>query len=176
MKFVTKTADRDTGMKSADTVTLSQGEADHSATNSDNDTVAKRKYDTISDQDRLKLILLIKDFGMSCHKASKVLNIAYNNAKVIFRIFKKENRIRQTPKQLKRHAKTIRADNLRQRQLDREARVNALMDDEASEHDIDEEAYDNYLEQVTLPSDQSSSLENENRQGESSYRSNTCCK
>ena len=54
----------------------------------------KRKYETISDQDRLKLILLIKDFGMSCHKASKVLNIAYNNAKVIFRIYKNEQRIR----------------------------------------------------------------------------------
>ena len=54
----------------------------------------KRKYDTISDEDRLKLILLIKDFGMSCHKASKVLNIAYNNAKVIYRIYKNERRIR----------------------------------------------------------------------------------
>ena len=54
----------------------------------------KRKYDTISDEDRLKLILLIKDFGMSCHKASKLLSIAYNNAKVIFRIYKKEKRIR----------------------------------------------------------------------------------
>ena len=50
----------------------------------------KRKYDTISDEDRLKLILLIKEFGMSCHKASKVLKIAYNNAKVIYRIFKNE--------------------------------------------------------------------------------------
>ena len=63
--------------------------------NSDSgEALNKRKYETISDQDRLKLILLIKDFGMSCHKASKVLNIAYNNAKVIFRIYKNEQRIR----------------------------------------------------------------------------------
>ena len=60
----------------------------------DTDSLDKRKYDTISDEDRLKLILMIKDLGMSCHKASKVLNIAYNNAKVIYRIYKQEKRIR----------------------------------------------------------------------------------
>lgn len=99
----------------------------------DADSFNKRKYDTISDEDRLKLILLIKEFGMSCHKASKVLNIAYNNAKVIYRIYKNEKRIRQTPKQQKRHAKTIRADSIRQRQREREARVEALINDEASD-------------------------------------------
>ena len=72
-------------------------------------TFPRRKYECISDEDRLKLILLIRDFEMSCHKASKVLGIAYNNAKVIYRIYKNENRIKQTPKCLKRHAKTIRA-------------------------------------------------------------------
>ena len=46
---------------------------------------------------------------MSCHKAAKQLGIAYNNAKVIHRIFKKEGRINQTPKQLKRHAKILQA-------------------------------------------------------------------
>lgn len=77
-------------MASASQVTDSQ-----SNLNSDDaDSFYKRKYDTISDEDRLKLILLIKEFGMSCHKASKVLNIAYNNAKVIYRIYKNEKRIR----------------------------------------------------------------------------------
>ena len=70
---------------------------------------SRRKYECITDEDRLKLILLIKDFDMSCHKASKVLGIAYNNAKVIYRIYKNENRVKQTPKYLKRHAKTIKA-------------------------------------------------------------------
>ena len=65
-----------------------------SAVTDRSDSFNKRKYDTISDEDRLKLILLIKDFGMSCHKASKVLDIAYNNAKVIYRIYKNEKRIR----------------------------------------------------------------------------------
>ena len=46
---------------------------------------------------------------MSCHKAAKQLGISYNNAKVIYRIFKKEGRINQTPKQLKRHAKIFQA-------------------------------------------------------------------
>lgn len=31
---------------------------------------------------------------MSCHKASRILGIAYNNAKVILRIYKNEKRIR----------------------------------------------------------------------------------
>ena len=83
---------------------------------------------------------------MSCHKASKVLNIAYNNAKVIYRIYKNEQRIRQTPKQQKRHAKTIRADILRQRQLKREARVNALIDDDTDE----ENTYDEQMQGESL--------------------------
>ena len=92
-------------------------EAKRSAASSfDGSQNSKRKYDVISDEDRLKLILLIKEFGMSCHKASKVLNIAYNNAKVIFRIYKNEQRIRQTPKEQKRNAKTIRADVQRERE------------------------------------------------------------
>eukprot|EP00354_Favella_ehrenbergii_P009507 CAMPEP_0170451882 /NCGR_PEP_ID=MMETSP0123-20130129/978_1 /TAXON_ID=182087 /ORGANISM="Favella ehrenbergii, Strain Fehren 1" /LENGTH=148 /DNA_ID=CAMNT_0010713727 /DNA_START=65 /DNA_END=511 /DNA_ORIENTATION=- len=112
-----------------------------SASNSmsdEDDLSLKRKYDTISDEDRLKLILLIKDFGMSCHKASKVLNIAYNNAKVIYRIYKNEHRIRQTPKQQKRHAKTIRADEMRDREQERAERVEALMVNE-SDTDDDEQ-------------------------------------
>ena len=99
----------------------------------DTDSLDKRKYDTISDEDRLKLILMIKDPGMSCHKASKVLNIAYNNAKVIYRIYKQEKRIRQTPKEQKRHAKTIRVDLLRKREKERKERVEALMDENSSE-------------------------------------------
>ena len=75
----------------------------------------RRKYECISDEDRLKLILLIKDFDMSCHKASKVIGIAYNNAKVIYRIYKNENRIKQTPKYLKRHAKAIKANAAQER-------------------------------------------------------------
>ena len=54
---------------------------------------------------------------MSCHKASKVIGIAYNNAKVIYRIYKNENRIKQTPKYLKRHAKTIKANAAQDKQL-----------------------------------------------------------
>ena len=58
------------------------------------------------------MILLIKKFGMSCHKAAKVLDIPYNNAKVILRIYNKENRIKQIPKEQKRHAK-INKDDLK---------------------------------------------------------------
>ena len=51
------------------------------------DSPVKRKYEKVSNEDRLKMILLIKKFGMSCHKAAKVLNIPYNNAKVIYQIY-----------------------------------------------------------------------------------------
>ena len=84
-------------LSSQDSISKS-GSRSPSDCDSDDAMGSKRKYDTISDEDRLKLILLIKEFGMSCHKASKVLNIAYNNAKVIYRIYKNERRIKQTPK------------------------------------------------------------------------------
>ena len=58
------------------------------------DSTVKRKYGRVSDEDRLKMVLLIKKFGMSCRKAAKVMNIPYNNAKVIYQIYSRENRIK----------------------------------------------------------------------------------
>ena len=58
----------------------------------------KRQYTSITDEMRFRLIFLIKNQKMSCHKASKVIGIAYNNAKVIYRIYRNEGRIKQTPK------------------------------------------------------------------------------
>ena len=87
----------------------------------------RRKYECITDEDRLKLILLIRDFNMSCHKAARILGIAYNNAKVIHRIFKSEKRIKQTPKYLKRHAKIIREKERSIRLQDRQKRHQLLM-------------------------------------------------
>ena len=87
----------------------------------------------MSDEDRLKMILLIKTFGMSCHKAAKVLNIPYNNAKVIYRIYTKENRIKQIPKEQKR-LKKISKDHLkRQKDLQCLARVKRLICEEESD-------------------------------------------
>ena len=146
------------------------------------DASSKRKYDTISDEDRLKLILMIKDFGMSCHKASKVLNIAYNNAKVIYRIFKNEQRIRQTPKQQKRHAKNIRADYQREREKARAARVEALMVDESdsSSSDSDSEAckssaVDLHGLQVCVRASQSEKLPEARYRDPTSYGSSGSC-
>lgn len=50
--------------------------------------------------------MIIQD-GMSCHKASKMLQIDYNNAKMIFRVFRSQGRIKQIPKELKRVAKDL---------------------------------------------------------------------
>ena len=79
------------------------------------------------------MILLIKKFGMSCHKAAKVLNIPYNNAKVIYRIYMKENRIKQIPKEQKRHKKINKADLKRQKELRCLARVKRLISVEDSD-------------------------------------------
>jgi len=61
-----------------------------------------RQYRAVSDEDRLILISLIVGKGLSCLQASKIVGIPYNNAKMILRVFKNENRIKQIPKQLKR--------------------------------------------------------------------------
>lgn len=101
------------------------------------DLSVKRKYDTVSDENRLKMILLIKKFGMSCHRAAKVLNIPYNNAKVIYRIYMKENRVKQIPKEMKRHAKISKDDLRRQKEARCLARVKRLIIEEDSETDTE---------------------------------------
>ena len=42
---------------------------------------------------RLGLVILITEFGLSCYLAAKVLNVPYTNAKVIYRVFREENRV-----------------------------------------------------------------------------------
>lgn len=48
--------------------------------------------------------------GYSCHKAARMLKIAYNNAKVILTVFRKEGRIKQIPIRLKRLVADFKAD------------------------------------------------------------------
>lgn len=71
---------------------------------------------------------------MSCHKASRILGIAYNNAKVIHRIYKSERRIRQTPKYLKRHAKLIREQEKKKRLQTWRIRRATLLGDDSLTH------------------------------------------
>ena len=42
---------------------------------------------------RLQLLLMITEFGLSCYLTAKILNLPYTNAKVIYRVFREENRI-----------------------------------------------------------------------------------
>ena len=39
------------------------------------------------------LLVLITEFGLSCYQAAKVLNIPYTNAKVIYKVYRSENRV-----------------------------------------------------------------------------------
>ena len=36
---------------------------------------------------------MITEFGLSCYQAARVLNLPYTNAKVIYRVFREENRV-----------------------------------------------------------------------------------
>ena len=42
---------------------------------------------------RLEILILITEFGLSCYQAARVLNLPYTNAKVIYRVFREENRV-----------------------------------------------------------------------------------
>ena len=42
---------------------------------------------------RLEILILITEFGLSCYQAAKVLDLPYTNAKLIYRVFRDENRI-----------------------------------------------------------------------------------
>ena len=48
----------------------------------------------LSDMVRLELLLMITEFKLSCYLSAKILNLPYTNSKVIYRVFKQENRIR----------------------------------------------------------------------------------
>ena len=56
---------------------------------------SSKQMTCVSDLLRLKLILLITEFGLSCYLAAKVLNLPYTNAKVIYRVFRQDKRIVQ---------------------------------------------------------------------------------
>ena len=47
---------------------------------------------------RLEILILITEFGLSCYQAARVLNLPYTNAKVIYRIFREENRVTSNSK------------------------------------------------------------------------------
>ena len=64
----------------------------------------------MTDEARFQLVDMVQNHGVSVHKASKQLGITYNNAKYIYKIFKRDGRIRQTPRQLKRHCGLLNED------------------------------------------------------------------
>ena len=47
----------------------------------------------VDNAQRIKLLILITEFGMSCYQSAKVLNLPYTNAKVIYKVFRSENRV-----------------------------------------------------------------------------------
>ena len=42
---------------------------------------------------RLEILILITEYGLSCYLAARVLGLPYTNAKVIYRVYREENRV-----------------------------------------------------------------------------------
>ena len=72
-----------------------QTNSNTSESNYSNEASNRCRVTQVTDEMRLTLILLITEFGLSCYLAAKVLGIPYTNAKVIYRVYKKEDRVVQ---------------------------------------------------------------------------------
>ena len=78
---------------------------------------------------RLQILILITEFGLSCYMAARVLNLPYTNAKVIYRVFRDENRVTSnarakvrkiygsSSKELLTHHDTMKDDVLRKLEI-----------------------------------------------------------
>jgi len=75
----------------------------------------KRRYTKVTDEQRVELIRKITQEKRTCIDVAAEMGLDYENAKLIFRVYKREGRIKQTPKQLKRYAGALKKDpnNLR---------------------------------------------------------------
>jgi hypothetical protein len=70
----------------------------------------RKDYTCVSDRNREQLLRMIFAEGYSCHRAARVLKIAYNNAKVILTVFRREGRVKQIPIRLKRFVADFKSD------------------------------------------------------------------
>ena len=57
----------------------------------------------VSNALRIELLILITEFGLSCYLAARTLNIPYTNAKVIYRVFREENRVTSNARFMVKH-------------------------------------------------------------------------
>ena len=64
----------------------------------------------MSDESRQRLIALLTSGEHTLRGAAQLVGIPYNNAKVIYRVYRREGRVRGTPKHLKRMVARFQAD------------------------------------------------------------------
>ena len=66
---------------------------------SDNDSLPKKARKQrksqyyVDNAMRMELLILITEYGLSCYLAARVLCLPYTNAKVIYRVFREEDRV-----------------------------------------------------------------------------------
>jgi hypothetical protein len=66
------------------------------------ETQPKRKYNCVSNEKRLQMIIMITEHGLTCYQSAKILGIPYTNAKVIYRTFRMSNKVFLQPRSKKR--------------------------------------------------------------------------
>ena len=62
---------------------------------------SKRPYIIVPNEKRIQLIIAIQEFRLNCLQASKMLDIPYINAMIIYRTYKSDNKIVSHAKQHK---------------------------------------------------------------------------
>lgn len=75
------------------TVRAEQNSGENSSSYNRPQKKMRRPVTYVSDRSRLMMLILITKYGLSCYLAARVLSIPYENAKQIYRGFRRENRI-----------------------------------------------------------------------------------
>lgn len=68
----------------------------------------KRRYTKVTDEQREELVCKIINDKRTCIDVAAEIGLDYENAKLIYRVYKREGRVKQTLKQIKRYAGVLK--------------------------------------------------------------------
>ena len=70
----------------------------------------KRRYLKVTDEQREELIRRIVNGKRTIIDVAREMNLDYENCELIYRVFRREGRMKQTPKQIKKYATHLKSD------------------------------------------------------------------
>lgn len=70
----------------------------------------KRRYLKVSDEQREELIRRIVNGNRTVIDVAQEMGLDYENCKLIYRVYRREGRVKQTPKQIKKYATHLKSD------------------------------------------------------------------